>query len=187
MEIGGNMQYVALLRGVNISGKNKIAMKELKGALEGRGYEKVVTHLNSGNVIFEKDTEEKAALIQDMQAIIKMQFGLEIPVFVTTATELADILAHAPIWWGTDDKEIYDNLIFLLPPTGFEEVYAAVGAPKEGIEQVENYGNCIFWSFALNEYRKSTWWSKTASTEIKDKITIRTANTMRKVLSLCRG
>ena len=53
-------------------------------------------------------------------------------------------------------------------------------------EQIEEYNNCIFWSFDLNNYRKSNWWVKTASTDIKDKITIRTANTMRKILEICQ-
>lgn len=48
-----------------------------------------------------------------------------------------------------------------------------------------NSGNIIFWSYDLNNYRKSNWWTKTASSSIKDRITIRTANTMRKVLGLC--
>lgn len=180
------MQYVALLRGVNVSGKNKIAMQELKAALQTREYQNVVTLLNSGNVVFDSEISDKAALMRDIQAIIKETFDLDVPTFVMTAAELADILDHAPAWWGTDNKEVYDNLIFLLPPTSFEEVYAAIGAPKEGIEQIQAYGNCIFWSFDLNNYRKSTWWSRTASTEIRDKITIRTANTMKKVLNLCQ-
>lgn len=51
-------------------------------------------------------------------------------------------------------------------------------------EQIEEYNNSIFWSFDLGKYRKANWWVKTASTSIKDKITIRTANTMRKLLEI---
>lgn len=51
-------------------------------------------------------------------------------------------------------------------------------------EQIEEYNNSIFWSFDLGNYRKANWWVKTASTSIKDKITIRTANTMRKLLEI---
>ena len=51
-------------------------------------------------------------------------------------------------------------------------------------EQIEEYNNYIFWSFDLGNYRKANWWVKTASTSIKDKITIRTANTMRKLLEI---
>ena len=179
------MRYIALLRGVNVSGKNKIAMKELKATLQTHGYQNVVTLLNSSNVVSDVEGKNEDVLMQEIRTIVQEVFGLDVPTFVTTAAELADVLDHAPAWWGTENKEVYDNLIFLLPPTSFEEVYAAIGAPKEGIEQIQAYGNCIFWSFDLNDYRKSVWWSKTASGEIKDKMTIRTANTMRKVLSLC--
>ena len=47
------MKYIVLLRGVNISGKNKISMSELKKELEEKQYQNVITYLNSGNVIFE--------------------------------------------------------------------------------------------------------------------------------------
>ena len=57
---------------------------------------------------------------------------------------------------------------------------------KEDLEQIAEYHNSIFWSFDLKNYRKSTWWVKNASTDIKDKITIRTANTIEKLLDLCQ-
>ena len=180
------MKYIALLRGINISGKNKISMSEFKLELEKNKYQNVFTYLNSGNVIFESDIDNKESIMKDIYEIIKNEFNLEIPVFVMTPVELEDILSHSPDWWGTDDKEIYDNLIFIIPPTKFEEICQAVGEPKDDIEKIKEYNNSIFWSFCLKKYRKSNWWRKTASTEISDKITIRTANTMKKVLELCK-
>ena len=56
------MQYIALLRGINISGKNKISMSELKVELEKNKYQNVLTYLNSGNVIFESDIDDKEAI-----------------------------------------------------------------------------------------------------------------------------
>ena len=161
------MKYIALLRGINISGKNKISMPELKKLLEENNYQNVSTYLN-------------------IHTLIKTKFILDIPVYITTDKELEDILNNSPKWWGSNNKEIYDNLIFIIPPTKYEEVYNTIGLPKEGLEQIEEYNNCIFWSFDLNNYRKSNWWVKTASTDIKDKITIRTANTMRKILEICQ-
>ena len=179
------MKFIALLRGINISGKNKIPMAELKLELE-KNYQNVVTYLNSGNVIFESDLNNKQTIMECINNIIKNKFNLEIPVFVMTSLELEDILNNTPNWWGTDNKEIYDNLIFLIPPMQFEEVYKTIGKPKEEIEKIEEYNNSIFWSYDLKNYRKSIWWSKTANTSISNKITIRTANTMRKVLEICQ-
>lgn len=186
LKVRSIMKYIALLRGVNISGKNKISMSELKLELEKNKYQNVSTYLNSGNVIFESDIDNKESIMKDIHKIIKNKFNLEIPVFVMTAFELEDILNNNPNWWGTDNKEVYHNLIFIIPPTKYEDVYNAIGEPKEDIEKIKEYNNYIFWSYDLKNYRKSNWWSKTASTNISDKITIRTANTMRKVLEICK-
>ena len=180
------MKYVALLRGINISGKNKISMSELKSELENNKYQNVTTYLNSGNVIFESCIDNKETIMKDINKIIYGKFNLEIPIFIITTSELENILKHCPNWWGTDNKEIYDNLIFIIPPTKYNEVYNTIGEPSKDIEKIEEYNNSIFWSFDLSKYRKANWWIKTASTDIKDKITIRTANTMRKVLELSK-
>lgn len=141
--------------------------------------------MNSGNAIFQSEIDNKEVIKENIQRMIKERFNLEIPVYVTTASELEDILKHTPEWWGTNNKEIYDNIIFIIPPTKYEEVYNTIGEPKENLEKIQEYNNIIFWSYKLKEYKKTNWWTKTASTSISDKITIRTANTMRKVLELC--
>ena len=61
---GDIMKYIALLRGINISGKNKISMSELKLELEKNNYQNVSTYLNSGNVIFESDIDNKDSIIE---------------------------------------------------------------------------------------------------------------------------
>ena len=53
------MKYIALLRGVNLSGKNKIAMSDLKREFTTLGYKKVITYLNSGNVVFKNEIDDK--------------------------------------------------------------------------------------------------------------------------------
>lgn len=177
-------RYVALLRGINISGKNKVTMAELKEGFEKLAFQEVKTYLNSGNVAFFSYEEDTQALAIQIEAMIKRQFGLDIPVFVISKEALADILCHAPDWWGSDDKEIYDNLIFIMPPASFDDVYGQIGEPKQDLERIENYKEAIFWSFRRKDYQKTNWWSKTARAKISSKLTIRTANTVRKIVSL---
>ena len=178
------MKYIVLLRGVNISGKNKVSMPKLKQLLEENNYQNVSTYLNSGNIIIESNINNKELIIENISKIIEFNFNIKIPIYIMTVPELEDILNNSPSWWGTTNKEIYDNLIFIIPPTTYEEVYNTIGSPKENVDQIEEYHNTIFWSFVLKDYRKSTWWIKTASTSITNKITIRTANTMKKLLQL---
>lgn len=177
-------RYIALLRGVNISGKNKVPMAELKKAFEETGFEAVKTYLNSGNVIFSCDDEDIGGLTSRIETMIKEQFGLDIPVFVTSKEYLEDVLHHAPDWWGDENKDIYDNLIFIMPPATFAEVWGEIGEPKEGLEKIKNYKAAVFWSFSRKEYQKTNWWPKTANANISNKLTIRTANTVRKIVGM---
>ena len=177
-------KYIALLRGVNIGGKNKISMVQLKTIFEEFGFKEVKTYLNSGNVIFSSDGNELECFRNRIEEMIKNQFGLDIPVFVTSREKLVDILHHAPDWWDNEDKGIYDNLIFIIPPAVFTEVFDEIGEPREGLEKIMGYGEVIFWSFSRKDYQKTNWWSKTASAGISKKLTIRTANTVRKMVGL---
>ncbi len=176
--------YLAFLRGINISGKNKVPMAELKSGFESLDFAKVKTYLNSGNVIFSSDHDDIALMKDQIETMIKNKFQLDIPVFVISKEELESILHNAPDWWGNENKEIYDNLIFIMPPATFADVLSEIGEPKEGLEQIQDYKNAIFWSFNRKDYQKTNWWSKTASVTIGSKLTIRTANTVRKIAGM---
>ncbi|MEY8351733.1 DUF1697 domain-containing protein [Lachnospiraceae bacterium 54-53] len=175
-------RYIAFLRGINISGKNKIPISGLKAGFEELGLVEVKTYLNSGNVIFSSEEEEDFS--GQLETIIKDRFDLDIPVFVILKEELEDILHNAPDWWGTENKEIYDNLIFIMPPATFTEVFSEIGEPKEEFEKIKDYKKAVFWSFSRKDYQKTNWWSKTAGANISSKLTIRTANTVRKIVGM---
>lgn len=174
-------RYIALLRGINISGKNKIPMAELKKNFETLAFTNVKTYLNSGNVIFSTDEKDTNELSNTIESMIKQQFNIDVPTFVILQEDLIDVLTHAPEWWGQENEEIYDNLIFIMQPLTFTDVYNEIGEPKEGLEQIDNYNSTVFWSFNLKDYRKTNWWSKTINTSVACKLTIRTANTVRKI------
>ena len=119
-----------------------------------------------------------------IQMMIHNQFDLDIAVLVISKEMLEDILQSAPDWWDNDNKEIYDNLIFIIPPAKSSDVYSEIGEPKKGLEKIEGYKEVIFWSFSRKDYQKTNWWSKTASAGIGTKLTIRTANTVRKIVQM---
>ena len=116
--------------------------------------------------------------------MLKKNYYFKIPVFVLEQEKLKDILEHAPTWWGSNDKMIYDNLIFMISPTTFKEVFEEIGEAKEELEKIQNYKDVIFWSFNRKDYQKTNWWSKTANTNVSKKLTIRTANTIRKIAKM---
>ncbi len=176
--------YIALLRGINVGGKNKISMALLKTAFEEIGFSNVSTYINSGNVIFKNDKTDKIELIAQCENIISEKFGLNIPVCVVTAGEIAEALANAPEWWDAENEvETVHQTIFLIPPVTASEVCKAVGDAKDEFEKVGYYNNVIFWSAARATFTK-TRWSKIASSDVYSKVTIRNANTAKKLLAL---
>ena len=184
MDQESKVRYIALLRGINISGKNKISMPELKTSLTEKGFADVKTYLNSGNVLFFDEDPDVVKLAEEIRKIILESFSLEIPVFVISQDELKCLLSKAPSWWGSDSKDIYDNLIFAIAPNSIETVAEKIGEPSEKIEKVQICGNAAFWSFDRKLYAKANWWKKTATAGIGEMVTIRTANTLRKIAEM---
>lgn len=176
-------KYIALLRGINVGGKNKISMAELRVAFEKDGFSNVRSYINSGNILFSSHINNIDELIRKSKFIIKNTFNLNIPVTVISAKYLSDILENSPDWWNTDDKDIYNNAIFVIPPMSVENVFLEIGEAKLEYEKVESYRDVIFWSASLKEFSK-TRWSKIASSSINNNVTIRNANTTKKLLKL---
>ena len=81
------MKYIVLLRGINISGKNKVDMKTLKEELLKNNLNNVITYLNSGNIILETDLN-KEKLTNLFTKILETKFNLKIPIFILNLKEL---------------------------------------------------------------------------------------------------
>lgn len=151
-------QYIAFLRGINISGKNTVPMAALKTAWEEAGFREVSTYLNSGNIRFSSEVESVDTIKATAEAILLSRFGLTIPVYILRRAELTDLLSHAPDWWGTDDPDAYDNLIFILTGDSPADICRLAGAPSEGLERIEVWGKYIFWTFNRKNYTRCRWW-----------------------------
>jgi len=95
--------YIALLRGINVGGNNKIKMADLREALGSLGLTRVQTYIQSGNVLFESD-EDEAPLRRRIEQTIEQKFGLSIKVILRTSAELRTIVENCPF----TDKQIAD-------------------------------------------------------------------------------
>ena len=87
--------YIALLRGINVGGKNLIKMADLQHLLVGMGFGRVQTYIQSGNVLFESD-QEAEALHQNISREIERVFGFTVAVILRTAPELEQIISNCP-------------------------------------------------------------------------------------------
>lgn len=177
-------KYVALLRGVNVGGNNKIAMPELKAAFEHKGFKNIVTYINSGNILFDSDLELQEAK-EACESLIETGFGLKILVGVISSADLIEALEHAPDWWnnGEDSKH---NAIFVISPATAEKVCASAGEGKPEYESVDYYGNVIFWSAPIKTFSHTRWSKVVTNKAVYNQITIRNANTALKLAALVK-
>lgn len=174
--------YLALLRGVNVGGKNRVPMEQLKGILSDVGYSHVHTYINSGNILFSAaDGLQPEPLQAQMQELIFTHFGVTTAAAVFQGRTIQKALSNAPSWWGSDPTRKHDA-IFVIPPRSAKERLETVGV-QHSFEQAAAYGPVIFWSAPIKTFSRTNW-SKLAGTPDYSDITIRNANTARKLLRL---
>lgn len=82
---------IAVLRGINVGGKRKILMADLKQMFQDLDYKNIVTYIQSGNVIF-KAKAENEKLEHTIEKAIRNKFDFDVPVIVRTSEELADAI-----------------------------------------------------------------------------------------------
>lgn len=99
-------RYVAFLRGINLAGKRRVGMSELRSVLEQAGYEDVRTLLQSGNVVLTSEADREQ-LERDLAATLDDAFGFAIAVIARTRDELAEVIANDPFAGEADDPARY--------------------------------------------------------------------------------
>lgn len=90
------MKYVALLRGINVTGKNMIKMETLRATFESLGFEDVKSYINSGNLIFKTAKTDDAKLATKIHDAIQKEFAFDISVMVRPMAKIEEIVAWAP-------------------------------------------------------------------------------------------
>ncbi len=90
------MKYVALLRGINVGGKNKLPMKDLVPLFETAGATAVQTYIQSGNVVFEANAAIADSLANSVPDSIRHGFGYRVPLILRSAKEIVRVVANNP-------------------------------------------------------------------------------------------
>jgi len=177
-------QYVALIRGINVGGKNAVSMTRLKEVLLATGFENVSSYINSGNIIFESQVTDLAKLVAKFEGILLDDFAVTTRVAVLSAQELHESFVNAPSWWGKDPGSKH-NALFVIAPADAHDIEREVGESKPEYEKIAMHNHVIFWSAPLITFSR-TRWSKIVGTRAYDKITIRNFNTTKKLVDLTK-
>lgn len=99
-----NQKYIAILRGINVSGKNMIKMPLLVKAMEKAGFDDIQTYLQSGNVLFTSELLDPEQIAEKIETGIKTDFDLDVPVLVLTEEQLSTTRANNPYADGEKDE-----------------------------------------------------------------------------------
>jgi uncharacterized protein (DUF1697 family) len=123
-------RYVALLRGINVGGRNKVAMPALRACCESLGHNRVVTYIQSGNVVFDAAKGTPARLARGLSDALDAMLGLRIDVVVRSAAELQRVTTTNPFpTEGVDPTTLHVLFLASTPTAAAVEVLAATHFP----------------------------------------------------------
>ena len=140
---------VALLRGINVSGKNLISMKDLEGLFLSAGMKNVTTYIQSGNVVFEHSKVSGKELEETLEKAISKKFGFDVPVIVRAASDISKVIKSMP-FPASEERMLYITFLKGLPAVDLSEQLSRVLTDGDSIQitgkhvylQINNgYGN----------------------------------------------
>jgi uncharacterized protein (DUF1697 family) len=176
-------RYVALLRGINVGGRNAIPMSALMAAFEERGFDDVRTYIQSGNVLFSTPTASQAALTREIEGMLSTAFAhYEASVVVRSRSQMRAIVDRAPKGFGADPARYRYDVLFLKPPLTTRTVVTSVPT-KEGVDRVWAGTGVVYFSRLTSRATQSRL-ARVASMPIYKGMTIRNWNTTTKLVQL---
>ena len=169
--------YVALLRGINVGGKNKVEMSRLKASFESVGATQVRTYINSGNVLF-ADRRKPAKLTPLLEEAIAAEFGYAVKVLLRDRAAFADTAKAIPPAWK-DDSTMRCYVMFLWEDVDTPHVVNELTI-KRDIDEVRYVPGAIIWRVDRANLTRSGMMRLTSSYLYRS-MTIRNCNTVRKL------
>ena len=135
------MKYVLLLRGINVGGRNKVSMADLKDAITGLGYENVITYINSGNIIF--NSTENIGVVNDKISQILNSYPFKINKVILTKQEYIEELKNLPSWWNNDFYR--KDVLFYSEDIDFSSIKERINSMPLNEENVYFGNRAVFW------------------------------------------
>jgi uncharacterized protein (DUF1697 family) len=175
--------FVALLRGVNVGGKNMVSMGSLKGSFERMGFGSVATYINSGNILFTAEEGDARKLEGEIEAMLSSEYRLGCRVVVRSHPEVAKLVESLPADWAVDGDWKH-NVIFLRHTIDSEKVLEGL-EPTSGIERVVYRPGALLWSARAGDINRTAW-VKLPGQKVYQDMTVRNLNTTRKLHELLK-
>ncbi|MXY98721.1 MAG: DUF1697 domain-containing protein [Gemmatimonadetes bacterium] len=178
------MDYVALLRGINVGGRNKVDMKRLAAVMTAAGFEDVSTYINTGNIFFSAGEAEAGEAAGRLEELLAAEFGVTARALVRSADNLRRLAAAIPSEWANDDRMKVD-VMFLWPKYDDAGVLDRLDI-KPAIDDVRYRESALIWQVDRRNLTRSGL-MKLPGTDAYANMTVRNCNTVRKIAERLAG
>ena len=177
--------YLVLLRGINVGGRNKVPMAELRSVLEDLGFKNVSTYIASGNVFLDSDLSA-AKVASKIEAALPKAFKLQselVRIAVLSRAELEAVVRRRPKGFGDEPGKFHSDAVFLMGIDADEAM--AVFNPREGVDTVWP-GDGVIYSQRLSAQRTKSRLGRIVGTPAYRSMTIRSWQTTLALLEQMR-
>jgi uncharacterized protein (DUF1697 family) len=175
------MTYVAFLRAVNVGGKGVVSMAVIKEALVALGLSDVRTYISSGNVIFSTRASDAQRLSAGIEKALEQDTGMSIKVLVMDHKTLKKMVDAIPRNW-VDDKTMRTYVLLLWKELDDHKILDRLQT-KPGVDELRYTPGAVVWRVDRENVGRSQM-NRIVGTPLYKKITIRSANTMRRLNEL---
>ena len=177
-------RYALLVRGINVGGKNKVVMAQLRQELTELGLEKVETYINSGNIFF-TSTDPKERLVEKLEEFFEIHYPFIQSFSLLSQEDYEAECANLPNWWT--EEMARKDVLFYTEGLDRESVEEKLLALELG-EEVLHFGKlAVFWGkFSEESYAKTAYHKHLMKMPFYRQMTIRNANTFDKIGTLLK-
>ena len=172
--------HLALIRGINVGGKNLIRMTDLRAAFESMGFDDVATYIQTGNVFFDAPRQKRAELAGRIEAALQEEFKSPLKVVLLTRSRLEKVVDEAPNGFGGPDHRC--DVIFLRSPLTVARAFPLL-EPREGVDEAWRGPGVLYFSRLAAKASGSRLSRIVALPEYQD-MTIRSWSTTTKLLEV---
>ncbi|WP_422361787.1 DUF1697 domain-containing protein [Reichenbachiella sp.] len=175
-------KYIALLRGINVSGQKLIKMDALRASLDKLGYQNIQTYIQSGNIVFETSESDQEKLENQIHENIKGTFSFDVPVIVRSKEEWTATFGDNP-FINNRNEEITKLYVTILAEDPSEENFKVLQDFHSGPEEFIKVGLNLY-LFYVNGAGKSKLDHNTIERKLKVKGTSRNWKTTTKLMEM---
>ena len=178
-------RYALLVREINVGGKNKVVMAQLRQELAELGLENVETYINSGNIFFDS-SKARTLLVESLQGFFEVYYPFIKSFSLVSQEDYEEELRTLPAWWFQEMAR--KDVLFYTEGLHVETVVEKVKT-LQLLDEVLHFGkHGIFWGKLSEEtYAKTAYHKQLLKLPFYRKITIRNANTFDKIGQLLKN